>query len=73
MLDLPDLAARLSPPARAVLWDHYGELTGLTSFRPTALVVTSRGWALGSRDTRAIEVLIVNGGSRAAIVRRSME
>jgi hypothetical protein len=71
--DLPDLAARLSPPARALLWEHYGELTGLTSFRSTALVVTSRGWLDGSRGARAIEVLVVNGGSRAAIVRRSME
>jgi type II secretory pathway component PulK len=69
---LEDLTRRLSPPARAALLAHYGELSALTAFRTTALVVTARGWVAGTRSTLSIQTLIVNGGNRAALVRRRM-
>lgn len=72
LADLPDLAGRLSPAARAALFDHYGELTGLASFHPTALVVTARGWTDVDPVQSVIEALMVNGGGRAAMTRRKM-
>jgi len=72
LTDLNDLSSRLSPPARDLLLAHYSDLVALTTFRPSALVLTARGWADGSRPASTIEVLVVAAGARAAIVRRRM-
>lgn len=69
---LDELAARLSSAARAALLEHYGELAGAVTFRTAALVLDARGWTQSSRAQATVEVLIVNGGNRAAIVRRRM-
>jgi type II secretory pathway component PulK len=72
LTDLGALAWQLSPSARNALLEHYGELAGLTTFATTSLVITARGWVDGNRPSATIEVLVVNAGTRAAVVRRRM-
>ena len=69
---LDDLVSRLSPAGRAVLLDHYAPLIGATTWRTGALVLAGRGWAPSAAAGSAIEVLVVHGGNRAAVVRRRM-
>jgi type II secretory pathway component PulK len=67
---LNDLAARLSPAGRAQLNARYSELAGIAAFETSTLVVDATAWLPGSRAVARIEVLVVNGGGRAAIARR---
>lgn len=69
---LDALVLMLSPAARAGVLQHYAELSTRTSFRTEALAVTARGWVEGARAVATIEILVVNGGTRAALVRRRM-
>ena len=72
LVGLEDLASRLSPASRASLLAHFGELAASSTFQTGALVLTARGWTAASRASASVEVLVVSGDRRAAIVRRRM-
>jgi hypothetical protein len=65
--DIHGLLFLLPPVARASLAEEYQSLIGLTAFGTTSLVVRSLGWINGFPSS-IVEVVIVNGGKRAAIV-----
>ncbi len=67
---LNELSRGLPPAAKVALLEHFGELSALTTFRVSTLVVTSGGWVAGSRATYSMAHVIVNGGNRAAVVRQ---
>ncbi|HEY7232701.1 MAG TPA: hypothetical protein VH539_01070 [Gemmatimonadaceae bacterium] len=68
--DLSTLAAALSAASRASLLAHYPELVRLTSTTPDAWTLSSRASAGQPPITATLELLLVNAGGRAAIVRR---
>jgi type II secretory pathway component PulK len=69
---MDDLASRLPPHARARLMDSFRDIMPWVSFQTSGLVLTARGWVEGARATESIELLVVNGGNRMAVIQRRM-
>ena len=72
IISLDDLAQRLPSQARATLFENYREVVATVSFQTSALVLTARGWVEGAREAETIEVLVVSGGHRMAVIQRRM-
>lgn len=70
--DLFDILGRVSPPARAVLIERYGEVVQHVTFTASNLVLVATGRVRGRAPMATIEALVVSAGTRAAVVRRRM-
>jgi len=68
--DLISFSALLSPGARDLLLSHYADLVGLTAVDPAAWILTSSATVGSPPVTEVLELRVVRGGQRAAIVRR---
>lgn len=71
---LDELAAELSPPARAEVFARYPDLARTLTFTAPQLVLTARGWVDGPEPTlrATIELLVVPLPDRLAVIRRRM-
>jgi type II secretory pathway component PulK len=68
--DLVAFAGQLSPNARERLLSGYAELVARTTPEPDAWILTARATTGSPAVTAVLELRLVRGGDRAAIVRR---
>ncbi len=69
---LDELVARLAPPTRAALIEHYQDLAGSVSFRATSLVLTAHGWTAASGGRARVELHVAPAGGRIAVLSRRL-
>ncbi len=70
LTSLDQLIERAPSAERAGLLEHYARLRGAVTFRPTALIVSARGWARGEVRGATVEVLLIPAQGRLAITER---
>lgn len=70
IVSLEELLYRVPRSARAGLMDHYRELTQSVSFRPSSLVLESRGAVPGQPGSALVELHVAAVGSRLAVLHR---
>jgi type II secretory pathway component PulK len=69
---LDELAALLSPSARASLLAEYSDLARIVTFAPNRLLITATGWVEGEAPRATIEIMTVPLPERLATIRRRM-
>jgi len=72
MTSVDQLAAALSPGARAALLARYADLVRVGTFAPSQLVLVTQGWIDGESARAEIESVVVPLPDRLAVIRRRM-
>ena len=72
MTSVDQLAAALSPGARAALLARYADLVRVATFAPSQLGLDTEGWVEGEVARTEIELVVVPLPDRLAVIRRRM-